>query len=795
MMFATTALLVTAAPWEKLGPHNIGDAVNGQGYAGTLADAASPLSNPKLIYTGGHNNGAASGVLKSTDRGQTWIPMCNGLWDTTIGSLIIVDDKGDHVLAGTPTGIYETKDGAASWTLMPGSTGIGWARSMMNGTINGEPRILAGFDAGLASWDPSANGGNWTLNPIPAPIAATGAHLSRYITVADVLPSSVVGTCLGSVAFIITIKSATTADWRNTSLACAQVAIDPNDPDHFIYSNMSSQGKQTWESLDGGKTSHDLNSHYPFHVLIDRRGWMYHAAEHSADFSTNGGKNWSSYQMTTTQRLTNATGSRVPMDYQRIVADFAGGVAFVSDQGLFIQPADDSVELIGACGNMSTNIAISPSISKGDGTNRWIVTTAWDWGPLASWDEGAHWPGWNCPDCEGPGYTHGGIGEGGFTRAFGSSNHVLMVHHSNVLHSSAGGKNFTRVGAPTSMPWPIYTTKPGSRVEPDGRVFVKMAVAPPTAAEAAALAAATFDDDDEGDDDADDELVEAGEGACDAAAFPTDLGDSQCQGLTQNPAKTSADCCAACVGDANCETWNWCEPDGRGCDAKQKVAGCWVGRANACRNSTEGWVSRARTSSTYLVINRHFGAGQFNNSAGGWVWGAALPPHLVDCSLTTSPVDGGAALYAVTSSCIATSTDEGATWSACWTGLDGEPISGLVIKDASTMFVLRSKMVPLRTKDGGKSWSALHSFDAIAAVGFAFDMSWTGNTIVVHGLDTTAIAQGRKAPFVWRSTDDGDTFVDETDDVITNHPSGGSWFEGKYYLTSSGQGIMAKTFE
>ncbi len=283
--------------------------------------------------------------------------------------------------------------------------------------------------------------------------------------------------------------------------------------------------------------------------------------------------------------------------------------------------------------------------------------------------------------------------------------------------------------------------------------------------------------------------------ACDAAAFPLDLGDTQCHGLGKKAANTSAECCAACVGDAHCETWNWCEPDGRGCDAKQKVAGCWVGRANACRNSTEGWVSRARTSSTYLVINRHFGAGQFNNSAGGWVWGAALPPHLVDCSLTTSPVDGGAALYAVTSSCIATSTDEGATWSACWTGLDGEPISGLVIKDASTMFVLRSKMVPLRTKDGGKSWSALHSFDAIAAVGFAFDMSWTGNTIVVHGLDTTAIAQGRKAPFVWRSTDDGDTFVDETDDVITNHPSGGSWFEGKYYLTSSGQGIMAKTLE
>ena len=167
--------------------------------------------------------------------------------------------------------------------------------------------------------------------------------------------------------------------------------------------------------------------------------------------------------MTTTQRLTNATGSRVPMDYQRIVADFAGGVAFVSDQGLFIQPADDSVELIGACGNMSNNIAISPSISKGDGTNRWIVTTAWDWVPSRSWDEGR-------TGRDGTAQTaRAGLRTAASARAAsrapGSSNHVLMVHHSNVLHSSAGGKNYARWRA-TSMPWPIYTTKPGSASSP-----------------------------------------------------------------------------------------------------------------------------------------------------------------------------------------------------------------------------------------------------------------------------------------------------------------------------------------
>jgi hypothetical protein len=41
----------------------------------------------------------------------------------------------------------------------------------------------------------------------------------------------------------------------------------------------------------------------------------------------------------------------------------------------------------------------------------------------------------------------------------------------------------------------------------------------------------------------------------------------------------------------------------------------------------------------------------------------------------------------------------------------------------------------------------------------------------------------------------GYRFVDETDDVITNHPAGGYWFDRTFYLTSSGQGIMAKVLE
>ena len=62
-------------------------------------------------------------------------------------------------------------------------------------------------------------------------------------------------------------------------------------------------------------------------------------------------------------------------------------------------------------------------------------------------------------------------------------------------------------------------------------------------------------------------------------------------------------------------------------------------------------------------------------------------------------------------------------------------------------------------------------------------------------VDPAESAQGNKAIFVWRSTDEGDTFVDETDDMISNHPAGGHWYDGTFYISSSGQGILAKVFE
>ena len=83
--------------WEHLGPRNIFDDDSGRGEAGTVADAASPVSNPSIIYTGGKNNGASSGVLKSVDMGRTWARASGGLFDSRVRGLFVHPDSVDGV--------------------------------------------------------------------------------------------------------------------------------------------------------------------------------------------------------------------------------------------------------------------------------------------------------------------------------------------------------------------------------------------------------------------------------------------------------------------------------------------------------------------------------------------------------------------------------------------------------------------------------------------------------------------------------------------------------------------------
>ena len=88
-----------------------------------MADAVSPANNPLLMFAGGQNNGASSGVIKSADGGKHWTVASAGMMGTRIEALHIVDYEGEsrHLLCAVVGGIYESFDQAARWATEPRS--------------------------------------------------------------------------------------------------------------------------------------------------------------------------------------------------------------------------------------------------------------------------------------------------------------------------------------------------------------------------------------------------------------------------------------------------------------------------------------------------------------------------------------------------------------------------------------------------------------------------------------------------------------------------------------------------
>merc|ERR1712146_753231 len=96
----------------------------------------------------------------------------------------------------------------------------------------------------------------------------------------------------------------------------------------------------------------------------------------------------------------------------------------------------------------------------------------------------------------------------------------------------------------------------------------------------------------------------------------------------------------------------------------------------------------------------------------------------------------------------------GETWSTCWTaeGLNGT-FGGLAIKDSQTMILTRRSEVPLRTKDGGKTWHPLTSCNSIATYAHGATYSWTGRTVVLVGSGGVQSPTHQHPAIVWVSRD------------------------------------------
>ena len=150
--------------------------------------------------------------------------------------------------------------------------------------------------------------------------------------------------------------------------------------------------------------------------------------------------------------------------------------------------------------------------------------------------------------------------------------------------------------------------------------------------------------------------------------------------------------------------------------------------------------------------------------------------------------------------------------------------------------------VPLKTIDGGSTWipldntpAKLTQFGTRDAAHPLGSLSWSGKTLVVSGADQSAIGRQERVSLassihyvcqdggptfinpnaclveysawadetllvrmclqssaVFKSTDDGASWTDETGDIITVSMGMGCWYEKDYYLVTSGEGIIVR---
>ena len=835
----------SAAPgaWEHVGPHNIFDAYNDNGTgplpmgeAGTLASAASPKANPLLIYAGGQNNGVSSGVIKTIDGGRHWTRNSKGLWDTRIlGVWIHPDDpKGGHVLAGTHSGIYESHDFAESWTFRNETKSWGATMSFREGVIGGKPYIFANVNGAIGTLP--MGGGTWQKIQAPGGIAPN-AYLSVVTDKAK--QKTELLTCIGGWGggklYYGSIDSPTEITWEgplnisDTTLTewefdpnksaiwgkcqtptscdagvhvlgkkdtleacqaaingshpfkvaswtyqhpqvsggyggmcyameasvewspqpqanvdsgrapgtvpggpidCANAAVDPNDRNHFLYSKGGQY--RAWESKDGGKTVQEFTNHNTgvYFVMIDGQGWLYTATQAGAFVSEDKGQSWNPYHVLMHQSNGKLM-DRVPHDYQNIVPEFRGdGVAFPSDQGLHIVDRS-SYDLVSAVGDMHNAMSLSALISPSTTTpgSRNIVSNIWDWDVVATWDDGKTWKGWAAGE-----KAPASCGEGGGGQNMGTSGHLIMFHHQHWWSSSDGGHNFVRGNLPGGGSAFDYVRQSGSRMEPAGKCFALLSA--PFPLPPAPPAAELGDDDDD-------------------AEYRPDLADAEED-----------------------------EDDDEDEDEEEEMNPFSSGY-----EYTAGLQPAASGGNkVYLMTSEDFG--------GNWTY-KVMPDKLQAQSLIVDPTSSKS-LYALTDNCLAHSTDNGATFSECSTaaGLKGGRLSQLIVKDAKTMFMLRKGLVPLRTQDGGSTWTPLSSpaMTQLFAHGVTMDgaLSWTGKTLVLTGADLSAVGRGERATSVWKSTNDGDDWTDETGDIVTISPGPGVWYEKDFYFVTRGEGVTVK---
>ena len=188
---------VGTSPWASLGPGVV---------SGRTRSLLIDPQNPNTMYAGA----VTGGVWKSTDAGQHWVALTDGLPNLTVGAMAMDPADSSTLYAGQGEeysyhpglGIYKSSDAGATWTLLAGtaqSADFAYVNRIVVSPLNSQ-RIYAATGTGiLASRD---GGATWTKAPINASFYGCTDLVARSDVQTDYLfafCSSTTATSAGSV--------------------------------------------------------------------------------------------------------------------------------------------------------------------------------------------------------------------------------------------------------------------------------------------------------------------------------------------------------------------------------------------------------------------------------------------------------------------------------------------------------------------------------------------------------------------------------------------------------------------
>jgi len=413
-----SAPLPTVTNWATMGPYNIPNSFknvsvdSGNFAAGKVNAFAVDLQNPQIMYRGGGagpgNSGpySESGLYKSTDGGNQWFQIDNGLTDPMIDSIWIDQSNPQILLVGTwLTGIFRSTDGGNSWSLVYNSQTANFYES-------GSNLYAATAQGVLLSQD---DGQTWTLaEPTPNPVRViTGGNGVLYAG----LDNGNIMAQYGNSSWQ-TVYAPSQSTWHTVW----SIAVDPystttvyavewqgyNYPD-LIFTN------------DGGKDWNNSTMNYrPIQYVafdVNTQGVIYAGADGSLYRSDDNGNTWNEITQTGDTRLLYSWPGRP----NTIVAG--------TDQGLYIS-YNSGQSWTSLNGEVTSSLLTSFAMNGSS-----IFTAVQDFSPIVTFNGGQSWNqlyGTNPP-----------VGEDGtFKINPGNPNYVYAFTTVGFQYSQDGGNTF-----------------------------------------------------------------------------------------------------------------------------------------------------------------------------------------------------------------------------------------------------------------------------------------------------------------------------------------------------------------